>query len=108
MVFNYFLSGMKETAVKKPIHDNGVQENEGSDEDSGTEQQDICTYNCNKNGGCSVRIESTGFVNGATLGSCFSERFGGTCSGIPERCDSCLAVCKRKSGTQFSLPANEG
>ena len=108
IVLNYFLSGREENAIKKPILDNDVQGTEDLDKDSATKQQDICTYNCQENGGCSVRIESTGFINGATLGSCFSERFGGTCSGIPERCDSCLMVCKGKSGQQFSLPAKEG
>ena len=40
------------------------------------------------------------------MGSCFSEGFGGSCSGIPKRCDKCLDVCKGKSGEQFSLPAS--
>ena len=41
------------------------------------------------------------------MGSCFSERFGGKCSGIPERCEKCLSVCKEKTGKQFSLPAKD-
>jgi hypothetical protein len=44
-----------------------------------------CLYNCQTSGGCSVKIQSSEPVNGNTLGSCFSQDFGGSCSGIPER-----------------------
>ena len=72
------------------------------------DKKDECVYNCQQSGGCSVRIVSSGFISGPTLGSCFSESFGGKCSGIPERCDSCSKICEEKQGKQFSLPANEG
>ena len=98
----YFSSGKTGKRTKKPIASDNVKKEEDSNEEN-----DVCTYNCQKSGGCSVRIVSTGFVSGATLGSCFSERFGGECSGIPERCDACIKVCKGKSGKQFSLPAKE-
>ena len=44
-----------------------------------------CHYDCQSNGSCSVRIQSSGLLQGHTLGSCFSPAFGGACSGIPER-----------------------
>ena len=71
------------------------------------DEKDECVYSCQKSGGCSVRIVSSGFVSGATMGSCFSERFGGECSGIPERCDACLDICKKNPEEQFSLPAKK-
>ena len=68
---------------------------------SGSEP-DTCHYNCQSNGGCTVRIVSSGPVNGNTLGSCFSEIFGGECSGTPEKCSQCLGKCKDKKGQEFS------
>ena len=101
MYFNFIL-GKTGEITKKPIENDDGEEKTDSSED-----EDVCTYNCQESGGCSVRIVSTGFVSGNTLGSCFSEQFGGECSGIPERCDKCIQVCKGKSGEQFSLPAKE-
>ena len=88
--------------TKKPIGGSAS----GSKKEDSKKEKDVCTYNCQESGGCSVRIVSKSFVSGATMGSCFSESFGGSCSGIPKRCDKCLDVCKGKSGEQFSLPAS--
>ena len=38
------------------------------------------------------------FVTGSVLGSCFSESFGGECSGTPERCLECKGVCQEGKG----------
>ena len=59
-------------------------------------------YNCNNNGGCSVAIKTTKFITGNTLGSCFSQSFGGKCSGIPDACENCLEKCEGKDGQEFS------
>ena len=99
----YINLGEEGDPIKKPIPDSGAPKGPGND--LSDNQEDKCIYNCQENGGCSVRIDSSGLVNGATLGSCFSKRFGGKCSGIPERCEVCLDVCEEKSGEQFSLPA---
>ena len=88
--------------TKKPIDSSAS----GSKKENSKKEKDVCTYNCQESGGCSVRIVSKSFVSGATMGSCFSESFGGSCSGIPKRCEKCLDVCKGKSGDQFSLPAS--
>ena len=98
---NWFL-GKKGKQTKKPI-DSDKDDKETDD----NAEKDECVYNCQQSGGCSVRIISKSFVSGATMGSCFSERFGGTCTGIPERCNKCLPVCKEKPGKQFSLPAKD-
>ena len=89
--------------TKKRISGDKEEKKEEEEKD----EKDECVYSCQETGGCSVRIISSGFVSGATMGSCFSERFGGKCSGIPERCDACLKICKEKPGEQFSLPAKE-
>ena len=101
-VLMIFSSGKKGKQTKKPLSgDKKDEENDSNDE------KDECLYNCQESGGCSVRIISKSFVSGATMGSCFSERFGGKCTGIPERCEKCLSVCKEKPGKQFSLPAKD-
>lgn len=64
-----------------------------------------CFYNCNENGGCSVRIQSSFPISGNTMGSCFSLAFGGECSGIPDRCENCLKICQGKDGQEFSTKA---
>jgi len=49
-----------------------------------------------------------GFVQGNSLGSCFSRSFGGACSGTPERCDDCLGVCESRDNVpEFEIPAKE-
>ena len=94
--------GKKGKQTKKPISGDKQEEEKDSND-----EKDECVYNCQQSGGCSVRIISKSFVSGATMGSCFSERFGGKCTGIPERCEKCLSICKEKPGKQFSLPAKE-
>ena len=73
------------------------------DENSSAEDTK-CIYNCKENGGCSVKIQSTQFISGNTLGSCFSQAFGGKCSGIPEMCQKCIDKCEGKAGEEFSEP----
>ncbi|XP_040583926.1 uncharacterized protein [Lepeophtheirus salmonis] len=52
-----------------------------------------CNYECKNNLGCSVSIQTTGIVNGPTLGSCFPPFFGGKCSGTPKDCLNCSSIC---------------
>merc|ERR1712173_261246 len=44
-----------------------------------------CDYSCTSGGGCEARL-------GGTMGSCFSQRFGGACSGTPRDCYDCNQV----------------
>ena len=73
---------------------------------SGSAQPDKCHYRCQESGGCTVRISSQKPVNGNTMGSCFSELFGGKCTGIPEACEACSAKCKGREGDTFPLEAS--
>jgi hypothetical protein len=59
---------------------------------SGQKSQNRCRYNCKTNGSCSVRLLYTGSYSGSVLGSCYSIRFGGTCSRTPTGCVKCLKV----------------
>merc|ERR1711970_235830 len=52
---------------------------------------DLCSYECNANGGCTVRYTGP-FRNGRVAGSCFPESFGGRCSGTPPECEDCNRV----------------
>ena len=61
-----------------------------------------CIYNCKNDGGCSVKIQSDKPISGNTLGSCFPPLFGGSCSGIPEKCDNCSTKCEGRLGEKFS------
>ena len=70
--------------------------------DENTAEDTKCIYNCKENGGCSVKIQSTQFISGNTLGSCFSQVFGGKCSGTPEMCQKCIDKCEGKAGEEFS------
>ncbi|XP_059086443.1 uncharacterized protein LOC131883108 isoform X1 [Tigriopus californicus] len=67
---------------------------------------DTCSYNCQSSGGCSVRINSKGFVSGSVLGSCFSPGFGGKCSGTPTRCQDCLGVCQELTPGEHVRPVS--
>lgn len=64
-----------------------------------------CFYDCQDNGGCSVKIQSSFPISGNTLGSCFSPDFGGQCTGIPERCENCNSQCQGKNGQEFAIKA---
>jgi len=90
---------------KKTIEPLTVSSASSSGSQSGG-NSDTCHYNCQESGGCTVRINAKGPVNGNTLGSCFSELFGGKCSGTPTRCHKCLPKCEGKKGQEFSEPAN--
>ena len=75
-----------------------------TDQDDGDNQNTTasCIYNCKNDGGCSVKIQSDKPISGNTLGSCFSQLFGGSCSGIPEKCDNCNTKCEGRLGEKFS------
>ena len=47
-----------------------------------------------------MKFESDRVFSGNSLGSCFSQSFGGSCSGTPSRCTDCNQVvnCDRGSG----------
>merc|ERR1712079_841255 len=64
------------------------------------DNEDVCRYECESNGGCSVRY--TGVPRpGANQGSCFPEDFGGSCSGTPPECMDCnqvLGSCNCEAG----------
>merc|ERR1719189_570280 len=49
---------------------------------SGGSGGDGCSYTCLESGGCKSSY-------GGAFGSCFSKRFGGSCSGIPAQCRDC-------------------
>merc|ERR1719461_1016547 len=70
--------------------------------DDNSTQDTKCIYNCKESGGCSVKIQSSNFISGNTLGSCFSQAFGGSCSGTPEMCQDCIDKCEGKAGEEFS------
>ena len=53
-----------------------------------TEKNEPCRYLCTSGGGCQVRYAGPA-QDGSTLGNCFSEAFGGTCSGTPKGCRDC-------------------
>ena len=77
---------------------NPEQEINGDDK----ENTASCIYNCKNDGGCSVKIQSDKPISGNTLGSCFPPLFGGSCSGIPEKCDNCNTKCEGRLGEKFS------
>merc|ERR1719507_1477396 len=54
----------------------------GGGSSNGGSGGDGCSYTCLESGGCKSSY-------GGAFGSCFSERFGGSCSGIPARCRDC-------------------
>ena len=55
------------------------------------EEEDVCSYLCQGGGGCTVTY--TGPPRpGQTSGSCFSQAFGGSCSGTPAECRDCNEV----------------
>ena len=51
-----------------------------------------CDYKCQSNGGCTVSY-------GLTSGSCFSAKFGGSCSGTPSQCSDCNRVLNCGGGS---------
>ena len=48
-----------------------------------------CRYICKSDGGCRVKFESDSAFSGKSAGSCFSDSFGGSCSGTPTKCSDC-------------------
>merc|ERR1711971_349641 len=54
----------------------------GSSSSGGSKSDANCRYQCQSNGGCQV-FSSSG------SGSCFSQAFGGSCSGTPRGCQDC-------------------
>ena len=59
-----------------------------------------CKYFCETNGACRVKFQSNSFFNGKTGGSCSPKRFGGGCSGTPDKCSDCnqKVVCEVTKG----------
>ena len=51
----------------------------------------VCDYQCNKNGGCTVTYVGPSRP-GKGSGSCFPDDFGGSCSGTPNECQNCNQV----------------
>merc|ERR1711862_429956 len=54
-----------------------------------------CIHQCSSSDTCTT--EATwryGRTSRFAQGSCFSPRFGGSCSGIPEPCESCRSACE--------------
>ena len=87
----------------RPFENEGPKENPDLDNNTSDNQNSAtCIYNCKNDGGCSVKIQSDKPISGNTLGSCFSQLFGGSCSGIPEKCDNCNTKCEGRLGEKFS------
>ena len=58
-----------------------------------------CVHQCSQTESCTT--EATWHVGRRTKwaqGSCFSPDFGGSCSGIPDPCDSCRSACGYRNG----------
>merc|ERR1712027_257090 len=83
------------------FNNNGFNNNGGSNNFGGNSGGQ-CNYNCKNDGSCSVSYRS-GRIDGTDAsGSCFSPDFGGSCSGIPPRCQQCSNKCGGRRGTQFT------
>ena len=69
---------------------------------------DLCDYSCTSGGGCSVVYKGPP-RNGPTSGSCFSEAFGGSCSGIPQECEDCnkAVTCEEEDIDQDLSDTNQ-
>ena len=68
----------------------------------------VCDYKCNeRNKGCNVTYVGPP-RDGALIGSCFSKKFGGKCSGTPPECQNCNQVLNCESEDEdiwtFLLP----
>ena len=69
---------------------------------SGSDGHGICKYDCQSNGGCQVRFESSKrLYSGNILGFCYPLDYGGNCSHIPTYCTDCSFKCQGKAGSQF-------
>jgi hypothetical protein len=66
-----------------------------------------CINKCKTNGGCSVKIETSSFISGPVLGSCFPPDFGGECSGIPDLCQPCIHICSYYPGQEVIIHLDE-
>ena len=55
------------------------------------EEETECSYLCQGGGGCTVQYTGPPRA-GQTSGSCFSQAFGGSCSGTPAECRDCNEV----------------
>ena len=58
---------------------------------------DPCDYTCTTGGGCSVLYKGP-HRTGPISGSCFSDSFGGSCSGTPPECQDCnkAVTCRQE------------
>ena len=71
------------------------------------EEGETCFYECKESGSCKVRLITTGSVSGGLVqGFCFSESFGGACSGTPQFCQDCKGPCENRAGESFNLPGD--
>lgn len=62
-----------------------------------------CHYDCLESGACTVRLTSSKqATSGNTMGSCFSELFGGRCIGIPPQCVTCSKKCVGRKKQKFT------
>ena len=58
-----------------------------------------CKYDCRDEGGCKVRYRNYGpGYSGSISGYCWSENFGGECSGTPHCCEKCKKWCEKENG----------
>ena len=64
---------------------------------------DRCVYTCRANRGCSVKIVTNRAIDGSVMGSCFPPSFGGSCSGIPQRCQDCSIKCVGNYGNKITV-----
>ena len=67
-----------------------------------------CIHQCSQNDTCTT--EATWYGGKWTHwanGFCFSSKFGGSCHGIPEPCDSCRSACEDRNG-QHTTPLKFG
>merc|ERR1711944_122451 len=63
-----------------------------------------CIHQCNPTGTCETEARwKDGRLTRWAQGSCFSPRFGGSCSGIPEVCEGCRTACGGRSG-RYTTP----
>jgi len=58
-----------------------------------------CIHQCSRSDTCTTEATwRDGRTSRFAQGSCFSPRFGGSCSGIPEPCESCRSACGNRNG----------
>merc|ERR1711953_1201037 len=63
-----------------------------------------CIHQCSRSDTCTTEATwKEGRTSRFAQGSCFSPRFGGSCSGIPEPCESCRSVCGNRNGRYTTI-----